>query len=132
MKLRVFTPSEVVLECDVAHVTAEDPTGSLGVRPGHAPLVTPLVRSVLVAREPGGRERYVAVDRGVMLVDGELVRVAVRQAVAGADIGELERTALARFEKEADEDRANHVAFEKMRISFMRNLLEMDRAGEGL
>ncbi len=31
MKLRVMTPTRVVLEQDVAHVTAEDATGSLGL-----------------------------------------------------------------------------------------------------
>ena len=40
MKLRILTPTEVLLDKDVVHVTAEDATGSLGIRPGHAALVT--------------------------------------------------------------------------------------------
>jgi F-type H+-transporting ATPase subunit epsilon len=132
MKLRVFTPTEVVLEGDVAHVTAEDPTGSLGIRPGHAPLVTPIVRSILTARDTEGGEQYVAVDGGVMLVDGDSVEVATRQAVASNDMRELEDTVLVRFEQEADADRTNRTALEKMRISFMRRVLDMDRAGERL
>ena len=39
MKLRILTPTEVVLEQDAVHVTVEDQTGSLGIRPGHAALI---------------------------------------------------------------------------------------------
>ena len=68
MKLRVLTPTEVVLDEDVVHVSVEDPTGSLGFRPGHAPLVTPLVRGILTARDAAGRERYVALDGVISLI----------------------------------------------------------------
>ena len=132
MELKVFTPAEVVLECEVEHVTAEDVTGSLGMRTGHASMVTPLVRGIVIARAPDGVERYVAVDRGVLMVANDLVQVVSRQAIAGDDLAELERTALARFEQEEDKDRANHVAFEKLRLSFMRGVLELEMAGETL
>lgn len=127
MKLRVFTPTEVVLEDEVAHVTVEDPTGSLGIRPGHAPLVTPLVQGVLVARAADGRERYLALDGGVALVNRDTVEVVSRQAVESDDLTHLEGTVLAEFEKHADEEKSSFVAFEKMRLSFMRRLLELEK-----
>jgi len=129
MKLRVLTPTEVVMEQEVRHVTVEDPTGSLGIRPGHAPMVTPLVRGILTARDEEGHERYAALNGGVLLVAGDEVQIVSRQAVAGDDLSHLEATVLARFQQEADQDKTNQVAFEKMRIMFMRRLLEMDRAG---
>jgi len=130
VNVRVFTPTEVVLETEAVHVTAEDPTGSLGVRPGHAPLVTPLVKGILVVREAGGRERYVAVNGGVLIVNRDRVEVVSRQAVLSDDLARLEETVLARFEREAETDRAGHVAFEKMRLDFLRRVLEFQRAGE--
>jgi len=132
MKLRVFTPTEVVLECEAAHVTAEDHTGSLGIRPGHAPLVTPLVRGILEVRTPDGEEHFVAVNRGVMLVNRDVVEVVSRQAVRSANLADLERDSLAQFEAEEDLDRTNRVAFERLRIGFMRSVLAMEQAGETL
>lgn len=132
MKLRVLTPTEVVLEEDVIHVTVEDPTGSLGVRTGHTELVTPLVAGVVIARASGGHERYVAVDGGVMLVTGQLVEIVSRQAVASEDLQHLKGNVLAQFDRQGQQDATNHMAFEKMRISFMRRLLEVERAGEVL
>jgi len=131
MKLRVLMPSQVVMEEDVVHVTVEGLTGSLGIRPGHAPLVTALVQGILSARLPGGRQRHVALDGGVMLVNADLVEVVSRQAVAGDDLDSLEKTALAQFQKEAQEQQANYIAFEKMRIRFMRSILEFERAEGG-
>ena len=128
MKLRLTTPTEVVMDMDVSHVSAEDPTGSLGVRPGHADLVTALVPGILVARSPDGGERYAAVDGGVMLVSDDQVDVVSRQAVTGTDVAHLEDTVVAQFEKAAADERANHVAFEKMRSRFMKGIIDFDRA----
>ena len=128
MKLRVLMPAQVVLEEQVVHVTAQGLTGSLGIRPGHAPLVAALARDILMARLPDGRERYVALNGGVMVVNADLVEVVSRQAVASDDVRSLESVALVQFQKEAAEQQANYIAFEKMRINFMRNVLELERA----
>ena len=127
MKLRVLTPTEVVLEDDVVHVSVEDPTGSLGFRAGHAPLVTPLVRGILTARSADGRERYVALDGGVAIVGNDVVEIASRQAVESDDLDHLERNVVSEFARQAQQDQANFVAFEKMRLSFMRRLLELEK-----
>ena len=95
MKVRILTPTEVLLYEGVVHITVEDPTGSLGIRPGHAAMVTPLVPGVVTVRTHGGAEQYVAVNGGVMLVRAQSVEIAARQAVAGAEFGDLETTAVA-------------------------------------
>ena len=130
MKLRILTPSEVILEQDVTHVTAEDPTGSLGIRRGHATLMTPLVPGIVIARSGDGSERYVAVNGGVMLVDRDTVEIVSRQAVAGTSTDELETRVVTGFQKDNEDDRANRAAFEKLRISFMRGIVDLDRADE--
>lgn len=127
MILRVLSPTEVALEQEVAHVTMEDPTGSLGVRPGHAPMVTPLVPGILTARAADGTERYLAVNGGVAVVNRDIVEVVSRQVVESDDIGHLERDVLTEFDRQDQQDRTNFVAFEKMRLAFMRRLLELER-----
>ncbi len=130
MKLRVLTPTEVILEEEVTHVTAEDVTGSLGIRPGHAALVTPLAVGIVIARAAAGGERYVAVNGGVMIVTGEEVEIVSRHAVASSDLAHLEGTVLEAFDKEEHDDRTNKVAFEKMRLNLMRRVLDVETAGE--
>lgn len=129
MKLRVFTPTEVVIETDAQHVTAEDPTGSLGIRPGHAPLVTPLAKGILTVRTEEG-ERYAAVNGGVMIVTGDRVDVVSRQAIAGDDLAHLEENVLGSFFEASEQEKKNLVAFEKMRLDFMKRMMEFQRAGQ--
>ena len=129
MILRVITPERTILETEAVHVTAEDVTGSLGIRPGHAPLVSPLVPGIVMARRPGGSETYVAVNGGVVVVTGEEVRIVSRQAVPGDDLGHLEDQVLTQFAHGSEEAKASRAAFEKMRIGFMRRMLEYERSG---
>ena len=127
MKLRILTPTEVVLEQDAVHVTAEDQTGSLGIRPGHASLVTALVPGIVQVRTEGGPAHYVAVNGGVMLVNSDTVEIVSRQAIQGTDIADLEDNVLSEFEKDVEEDRANRAAFEKLRLNFMRGVIDYDK-----
>ena len=129
MKVRVITPTNVVLETDAAHVTVEDVTGSLGIRPGHIPMVTALEACMLLARDSGGAERYVALDGGVLVVTGDVVTVTSRRAVAGDDLEHLEETVLADFKTEADHERNANAAFQKLRIAFLRRLFDMETVG---
>jgi F-type H+-transporting ATPase subunit epsilon len=103
MKLTVATPERVVVEAEgVAALRAEDATGSFGLRPGHADLLTVLVPTVITWRGGDGAEHYVAVRGGVMTVSGgDRIEVATRQAVAGDDYDVLD----AALEAEAAEAR---------------------------
>jgi len=126
-----MTPTEIVLDEEAAHVTVEDATGSLGIRPGHAPLVTALVPGIVIVRRADGGEEYAAVNGGVLLVDGRRVEIVSRRAVTGGDLDHLDRTVVAGFERDAADARTNRAAFEKMRAQFMKGVLEFDRAEAG-
>jgi F-type H+-transporting ATPase subunit epsilon len=117
---------------EVVHVSIEDRSGSLGIRPGHAPLVTALVQGIVTVRLSDQSEVYVAVDGGVAVVTPDQVRVASRQAVTNDNLRELEETVLKRFLEQTEQDRASHVAFEKMRMSFIREVLDYEKTGERL
>jgi len=127
VKLCVYTQTDVLLEEDVSHVSAEAPTGSLGIRPGHAGLVTPLVQSILTVRRPDGTVHYVAVNGGVLVVNGDSVQVVSREAAVSDDLQRLERVVLQSFMEQTEQDRKTHTAFEKMRLDFMRRVLEFER-----
>ena len=89
MRLRVTTPTEVVVDREVTYVQAEDPSGRFGILPGHERYLTALVPSILIYRH-NGSEDYVAVRSGVLRVISEGVEVAVRDAHVGESLEELE------------------------------------------
>jgi F-type H+-transporting ATPase subunit epsilon len=128
MKLRIMTPTELTLELEAAHVTVEDMSGSLGIRPHHTSLVTALVPGIVAVRGTGGEDKYAAVNGGVLVVHGGDVDIVSREAVVSNDPARLDSEVVAGFEREEAADRTNHVAFEKMRIRLMKSVLDFDRA----
>jgi len=104
----VLTPQALVVDRDVVHVRAEDPTGAFGVLDRHVDLLTALSVSVLVYREIDRHEHFIALRGGILSVTARTrIDVLTREAVASDDLEQLERDVLARFRRAAaDEQRA--------------------------
>ena len=134
MRFVVATPLSLVVEAEeVQHVRAEDQTGAFGILPGHADFLTVLEVSVVTWRDGDGIERYVAVRGGVLeVIGGDRVRIATREAVAGADLGRLETEVLVRFRHEADEERAAHADAERLYLAAIRQIVRYLRGSPGL
>ncbi|MFO7769244.1 MAG: hypothetical protein R6W82_09875 [bacterium] len=127
LHLLVLTPSEVILDLSgLEHVTVEGPDGSLGIRAGHIDLISPLTRSVVYARTRKGEARYAAVNRGVVAVSGGKIRIVTREAVVSEERVYLENEVIRSFHQKADEERTSRTAFQKMRLRFMRRMLETE------
>jgi len=92
LHLTVTTPAQILVESgDVAEVRAEDQSGSFGILPGHADLLTVLVPSVVRWRTTDGAARFCAVRGGVFAVSsGCNVAVACREGVVGDSLEDLE------------------------------------------
>jgi len=107
MKFVVTTPTAIAVnEEPVRYVRAEDASGSFGIEPHHADLLTTLTICVVRWRDGGGLERYVAVRGGVLRVqNGALVEIATREAVVGDDLALLRDQVLSAMTKnlEAEE-----------------------------
>ena len=106
LHLTITTPAQILVASDdVIAVRVEDQSGSFGVLPGHADLLTALVPSVVRWRTVDGAACFYAVRGGVFAVSGGgNVSVACREGVVGDSLDELEakvRTVRAR-QLEAD------------------------------
>jgi F-type H+-transporting ATPase subunit epsilon len=91
MRLVVTTPTVIAVDEDrVTYVRAEDASGSFGIEPHHANLLTTLAVGVVRWRGDSGRDHYVAVRGGVLRArDGKLVEIATREAVVSDDLALL-------------------------------------------
>lgn len=130
MKLRVLQPHGEVLEREVVKVVAEAANGSFALLPRHVDFVAALVPGILsfVPETPDGgvgEEEFLAIDEGILVKLGAEVRVAVRDAVTGARLGELERAVRRRTrELELGEERAR-AALGRLEADFMRRFAEL-------
>jgi len=125
MRLIITEPARVAAdERDVMSVRAEDASGGFGILPGHADLITVLAPSVVLWRGADGRQRYCAVERGVLSVrNGNEVAIATRQAECSDDLASLEQAVLARFHEERDAGRRARVAATRLHAAAIREII---------
>jgi len=134
MKLTVTTPARVVVDTDdVAALRAEDASGSFGLLPGHADLLTVLVPTVITWRDAAGRAHYVAVRGGVLSVRaGASIAVATRQAVAGDDFDALDVALAQVMEAARDEEaqaRSEALGLEAAAVRHLERYLQAASSG---
>lgn len=137
LAFQVTTPAAVLVDDkDVDAVRAEDASGSFGVLPGMADLLTVLPASVLRWRTAAGALRYCAVGGGVLTVSGgRLVTVACRQGRVGDDLGRLVADVERMREEEAEAARSARVEQARLHAEAVRHLmrhLRTDAMPDGL
>jgi F-type H+-transporting ATPase subunit epsilon len=134
LHLTVTTPAQVLVAVDdVVAVRVEDQSGSFGVLPGHADILTVLVPSVVRWRVAGGVERFCAVRSGVFAVsEGRNVAVACREGVLGDSLDELEAKVHVVRARELESDRKVRVEQVRLHALAVRQLVRYLRPSPAL
>jgi F-type H+-transporting ATPase subunit epsilon len=125
LHLTVTTPAQILVKSDdVVAVRAEDQSGSFGILPGHADLLTALAPSVVRWRTADDATHFCAVRGGVFTVSaGHNVAVACREGVLGDSLEELEAKVRAVRAQQTEADRKARVEQVRMHALAVRQLL---------
>jgi len=125
MRLLITEPTRVIVDdSGVVSVRAEDASGSFGILPGHADLVTALTPSLVTWQRADGRRRWCAVRRGVLSVSaGREVAIATRQAECGDDPALLEQAVQSRLQEARESERQARVAATKLHAAAIREII---------
>ena len=90
MRLEVLLPFQVFAdESDVMRIVVQTPSGSFGLLPRRLDCVAALSPGILIYQTATAAEVYFAVDEGVLVKAGDVVRVSVRRALRGTDLDHL-------------------------------------------
>ncbi|NPV07385.1 MAG: F0F1 ATP synthase subunit epsilon [Anaerolineae bacterium] len=127
MRLRVLTPSEVVVDEEVEKVSAEAPNGSFTLLPRHIDFATALVPGLLTFRSKDSGEHYLAIDEGILVKRQAEVRVSTRDAVRGPSLEGLREAVRERFHQLDEDERQARTALAKLELGFARRYLELVR-----
>ena len=126
MRLKIFQPSEIFLDEEVSKVVAEGPAGSFGIRPRHLDMTSALVPGILSYWTVRGKETFLALNRGILVKQGEDVFVATRMAVAG-ELGALNNT-VEKFLSDVDEkERKSRSAVARLEADLVRRFVEFGK-----
>lgn len=133
LRLTIATPETAVVDgLAVRAVRAMDESGSFGVLPGHADLLTVLPASLLRWRDEADALHFCAVRSGVLTVSGgDHVAIACREAMLGDDLHALEAEIVVARESEEEADRVARVAQAQVHARAVRQLMRyLMRSGE--
>jgi len=129
MKLKVWLPTEVLLDEDVSRIKAEADNGWFGLLPRHVDFVTALVPGVMTFEPCGKAEEYLAVDQGILVKCGRNVSVSTRNAIRGTNLAELTKAAERQFLERAERERGARALEAKLEADLVRGLLEAEKYG---
>lgn len=87
LKLEIVTPDAIIFSDDVQMVTMPAVDGQIGVFPHHVPLLTQVVPGEMIVRKDG-RESFLAIGEGLVLITGDRVAIVTDMAVPAERIDE--------------------------------------------
>jgi F-type H+-transporting ATPase subunit epsilon len=123
MNLKLLLPFQIFAEkTGVSRIVVETPEGSMGFLPHRLDCVAALTPGILEYETDVEGAAYVAVDEGVLIKTGADVLVSVRNAVAGADLGQLRETVQREFLRLNEQEQSVRIALAKMEGDLMRRM----------
>jgi len=125
MNLKVLLPFQIFAEkTGVSRIVAETHAGSFGLLPHRLDCVAALTPGILTYETDAEGEVYVAVDEGVLVKTGPDVRVSVRRALGGTDLGQLRDAVEREFLTLDEHEQSVRSVMAKMESVFIRRLAE--------
>jgi F-type H+-transporting ATPase subunit epsilon len=124
MNLKILLPSGVFLDRIVEKVKAESSLGGFCLLPRHIDMASALAPGILTYFEDG-EPNHLAVNGGVLIKQGDSVRISSRAAVSG-ELGELQEE-VGRMQDEAVEaEKSARSAVARLEAGFVRSLIEVE------
>lgn len=127
MRLKVWLPTEVLLDEEVTRIKAEAENGWFGLLPRHVDFVTALVPGVMTFVSLEKPEQYLAIDHGILVKCGAEVSVSTRNAIRGTDLSQLKQDVERQFLERAEREKSARALEAKLEADLVRGLLEVEK-----
>ncbi|PMB26527.1 F0F1 ATP synthase subunit epsilon [Fischerella thermalis] len=125
MHLKLLLPTEILIDQTVTKVTAEAENGSFCLLPNHIDFVAALVPGILSFESETGKEFFLAVDEGILVKQGAVVRVSVRNAVRGENLESLQQQVQQQFRQLDEQEKLARSVLVRLETSFVREFIEL-------
>lgn len=128
MNLEVLLPFKVFAEkTGVSRIIAETSEGAFGLLPNRLDCVAALVPGILVFETEGDGEVCIAIDEGILVKAGTDVRVSVRNAIGGTDLGQLRSAVEQEFANLDEQEKSVRSVLAKLESGFIRRFAGFHR-----
>lgn len=126
MELHILLPFKIFLKIsDVQRIVVDTNAGSYGFLPQRLDCVAALVPGILTYETKEGKEHFVAMDEGILTKRDGYIEVSVRNAIAGADLGQLRNAVANQFVNLDEEERDMRKAVAKLESEFIHGIKKL-------
>jgi F-type H+-transporting ATPase subunit epsilon len=123
MTLEVLLPFGVFAKkTGVSRIVAETLDGSIGLLPHRRDFVAAIAPGILMYETDPDGKVYVAVDEGVLVKTGPDVRVSVRRAIGGRDLGQLRASVERDFRVLDAQEKSERSVMVKLEAGFLHRV----------
>lgn len=124
MHLKILLPFQIFTDkFGVLRVVSETRAGCFGILPNRLDCVAALEPGILVYETESDGEVLLAVDEGVLIKTGPDVLISVRQALGGADLGQLRDTVEQEFLILDEQEQNMRSVMAKLEAGFLRRFV---------
>jgi F-type H+-transporting ATPase subunit epsilon len=127
MQLKILLPYGIFASIEgVTRIVATTPAGSFGLLPHRLDCASVLSPGLLSYSTAQG-EMHLAIDSGVLVKTGAEVRVCVRHAISGADLGDLRQAVEREFLNLSEQEKSVRTTLAQLESGLIRAFLELHR-----
>lgn len=128
MHLKILLPFKVFADIEgVERIVAETRDGSFGILPNRLDGVAALTPGILAYETQAEGEVFLAVDEGIITKTGEEVLVSVRNAIRGADLGELHKAVAEVLLNAGEEEKGLRSTLARLEVDFVRRFAALKK-----
>ena len=129
MRLLVLLPDQVYASIDdVQRIVVQTDRGSLGILPRRLDCVAVLQAGILSYETSKDGLVYLAVDEGIVVKSAGEVRVSVRNAIGGMELGRLREAVERQFRNLDEGEKQVRAVLARLESGFVRRFAEFHRA----
>ena len=125
MNLKILLPFQVFADLKgIKRIVAETFQGSFGLLPQRLDCAAALAPGILMYETETGSVVYLAIDEGILVKAGIDVLVSVRNAIGGAELGNLHQAVEQEFKNIDEQEKKVRSVMAKLELGFIRRFEE--------
>ena len=125
MRLKVLTPTGILIDETVSKVLVEAQNGVFCLLPRHIDFATAMVPGLLSFVNESGQEVFLAVDEGILVKQGIEVRASTRRAVITDNLVTLRHTVEEEFKQLDEREKQLRSSLARLEADVLRRFVDL-------
>ncbi len=123
MRLKFILPYKTIFDKEVKKITAPGSNGDFQILPKHIDGTWTLKAGILIVE--ADEELYYAINRGVVVKQGDIVYLSTIQAIAGESLKELSKTVEDSLKVLDEKERKAREVLIRLEVETIKNFMEI-------